>query len=154
MGFRYRARGGRWLGAVVLVAWDLLAVGLAILLLWRGDTDTAVGWSLVVGIFLCLTLLFFRRASRVAKTENQQPASNLAGPASAAGDLVEVMRSPDAVTVEVMRGKLAAHGIAAQIAGQHASRMLGYLPLVPLRLMVPRADAPLALDIMAGKGAN
>ncbi len=135
------------------MAWDLSVLGLAWGLVSRGATPSAVGWLIVTGLSLVVTgWVFWRRLSARAEADLAEPSS--AVPSSASGDLVEVMQSTDVVEVEVLRGKLAANGIAAEIVGQHASRMLGYLPVVPLRLMVPRADVRLALDILAGKGAN
>ena len=107
----------------------------------------------MVALFLFMTVLFFRPPSRTRRTgEATGPGPAL--PSEAGRGFVEIMRSSDPIAIEVMRGKLAANGIAAEIIGQHTSRMLGYLPVVPLRLMVPRADAALALEIIAGKGAN
>jgi len=56
--------------------------------------------------------------------------------------MVEVMRSTDPIVIEVLRSKLAANGIAAEIVDVQSSRMLGRFPGVPLRLMVPRAELP------------
>ncbi len=118
-------------------------------LLRRGVTDAAAAWLILAALCLCFSLVlafgrFLARSSSVPGT------AILRG----SGDLVEVMQSTDPVAMEVLRGKLAANGIAAEIIGQHTSRMLGYLPVVPLRLMVPRQDAEVALQILAGQGAN
>ncbi len=140
-------RVGRRLGVGLAILAALLWLGEALDLARSGTLDLAIGCCLVAAFFLAvaaLALLPASPAGRRAGVASQSP--RLApGPST---DLVELMSSTDAVAIEIVRGKLAANGIAAVIEGQHTSRMLGYLPVVPQRLMVPRSDLAFCSQIL------
>jgi len=143
-----RRRVGRLLGAGIAVLGALLFVLFALAMLKRGALDSAVVCFLVAGFLLAVAALALLPASPARSMAGVSPPQPGAA-ASASADLVELMRSTDAVTIEILRGKLVANGIAAEIEGQHTSRMLGYLPVVPQRLMVPLSDLALCSQILA-----
>jgi hypothetical protein len=137
---------GLRIGAGILIAWDLFAIYLAVNLLQRGQGVASGGWFLIAAFFLVLTVFFFLPASSV---HGSATVSIPRYDSSYGNDLVDVLHSTDRVKVEVLRAKLEANGIPAEIAGEHTTRMLGHLlPEIPLRLMVPRSDLPRASELL------
>jgi hypothetical protein len=143
-----RHRVGRLWRARLAVLGALLFVLLGVNLLRRGALHSAIACLLVAACLLGVAALAGLAAPSARRGQDAPPPR--AGTA-AANDLVELMRSTDAVAIEILRGKLAANGVVAEIEGEHTSRMLGYLPVVPQRLMVPRSDLALCSQILAGE---
>jgi hypothetical protein len=66
----------------------------------------------------------------------------------ASSDLVELMRSNDAVRLEAAKTLLTAHGVAVHLLDTHGSTMLGSLPTVTARLLVARPDLERSVEIL------
>src|SRR6266404_4748898 len=63
------------------------------------------------------------------------------------GDLIELMRS-SSVEVGAAKALLEAHGVTAHLLDAHGSAVLGSLPGVSVRLLVPRSDIERSLEIL------
>ncbi len=63
------------------------------------------------------------------------------------GDLIELMRS-SSVEVGAAKALLEAHGVTAHLFDAHGSGVLGSLPGVNVRLLVPRSDIERSLEIL------
>jgi hypothetical protein len=132
----------RRIGATIFIGvFALLVVGLGIDRLTKGCSNAGVGLLALGALFLGFTALSLLPASPVRRTR-PSPKPTSAMNASTSDAMVEVMRSTDPIVVEVLRGKLIASGISAEIVDEQSSRMLGHLPVIPLRLMVPRDELP------------
>ena len=64
------------------------------------------------------------------------------------GDLVELMRSSNVIEVGAAKALLEAHGVTAHLFDAHGSAVLGSLPGVNVRLLVPRSDIERSLEIL------
>ena len=143
-----KGRTGRKIGPTIFIGGiAVLTLGLAISRLTKGCANDGVALLVLGTLFLVFAVLSLLPASPAGKARGL-PRLNVATTSSSANAMVEVMRSTDVIVIEVLRGKLVANGIPAEIVGEQSSRMLGHLPGIPLRLMVPRDEFPRCAPII------
>jgi len=138
----------RLAGGIVVLAYGGFALWLGVSLLSRGMSAAGAAWLLWAIFFLMAGIAALWDISPRDDRPRVPVGSVHVYEERRMGDLIELMRSNNVVEVGAAKALLEGHGVTAHLLDAHGSAVLGSLPGMNVRLLVPRSDIVRSLEIL------
>jgi len=138
----------RLAGGIMFLAVAGFGSWLGVSLLSRGMSAAGGGWLILSIFWLAVGIAVLADISPRDNRPRVSAGSVHVYEERRMGDLVELMRSSNVIEVGAAKALLEAHGVTAHLFDAHGSAVLGSLPGVNVRLLVPRSDIERSLEIL------
>ena len=125
---------------IVLYIAVLGSAGLATSLFLEGRNYPATGWTILTFVFIFFLVLekYLRQKENKLKDYEDKLTKNRANAqAKHMENFVLLLSSQDPVKVYAIKDILSSHNIECVVLDSHSSQMMGFLPDVKMRVMVP-----------------